>query len=1213
MANTQNYFNPFLKERLNFLIMNAPRNIIVLFLLLSMTTCSWKKNEALFKLRDASSTGLTFNNEIAISGTMNAVTFEYIYNGGGAAVGDVNNDGLKDLFFAGNMVSSRLYLNRGNLKFEDITETSGTTTTSWCTGASFVDINADGLLDLYVCVAGLVTPELRKNLFYINTGIDEHGIPHFENQAHALGLDDDGYSTMGVFFDYDKDHDLDMYLLTNSMEGNQRNVIKPISINGEAPSTDRFYRNNGDGTFTNWSRETGILIEGYGLGVALCDINQDHWIDVYCANDFISSDLLWINNQDGTFTEQAGEYFKHFTNNGMGMDVADYNNDGLLDVAVVDMMPATNIRQKMMFVFRNMDRLNMAIETGYLPQFMRNTLQLNMGRFPDGRFRFSEVGYLSGIHQTDWSWAPLFVDFDNDGWKDLLITNGYRKDVTNLDYINKIIRETKFGSKESNQDYLVNAMNELTDVQLPNYVFRNNGDLSFTDKSSDWGLDIPTFSNGTVTADLDNDGDLDIIVNNIDQEVHLYENLLDEKNTEKDQNHFLFLQFDSQISESDKIGTKIWIFQHGNNQYFEYSPYRGYKSTVDPDIHVGLGTDNQVDSMIVQWPDGMVQQFSDVKGGSTFVISRSESLTYFEGIYISQFNKEQEELLFHDITEAIRLDIKHNEAKFNDLQRTPSLIRSLTKNGPSISIGDMDGDGLDDVFMGGDRNHKSSIFKQETDNTFSEQKMNLESIPEDMGSLLFDADGDGDLDLYVVSGGSQWMENNAAYQDRLYFNVGSGIFTLKADALPKISSSGSCVVASDFDFDGDLDLFVGGRLVPNKYPSPAQSYLLENVDGKFLDQSEKLGEKHGMLGMVTSALWTDVNNDNAPDLMIVGEWMQITVLINSGDSFVDQSEAYHLSDTDGWWNSINGGDFDNDGDIDYLLGNYGLNSFYKASIEQPLEIYAKDFDHNGSFDPIMTNYILGESYIVHPRNILLNLIPSIENRFSTFESYGNTPFKEAFTVQELEGAIHLKCTMMQSIFLENVEGRQFKIHDLPLEAQFAPVFGTVLDDFNHDNRLDIMIVGNSMADESIAGYYDASYGNVLINKGNYNWEMLDPSSTNFLADGDKKALATISIGGKQVFLITENDGFLQAFSTSNTGYNIVPLQDMDWYFQLKYKGLKRKVELYYGSGYLSASTRKIWLPDSVDEISIFNYQGESRKVSSYKKIVSSKLDITESQ
>ncbi len=1166
----------------------------VFFLCLTFSSCTDKNTDKLFRLKDGTATGLTFNNQIFISDSLNGVSYEYIYNGGGAAVGDINNDGLKDLFFAGNMVSSRLYLNRGELMFEEITEASGTITDKWCTGTSMVDINGDDLLDIYVCVAGPGSPSLRKNIFFINQGIDNEGIPHFVDQATSMGLDDDGYSTMGVFFDFDKDKDLDMYLLTNSMDGINRNMVKPIRRDGSAESTDRLFRNDGEENFVNISKEAGILIEGHGLGIGLCDINQDNWTDIYCANDFISNDLLWINNQDGTFTEKAGEYFKHFTNNGMGMDIADYNNDGLLDVSVVDMMPVSNIRQKLMFVFRNMDRMNQAIELGFLPQFMRNTLQLNMGKFPDGRYRFSELGYMAGIYQTDWSWAPLMVDFDNDGWKDMLITNGYRKDVTNLDYLNEIIRKSQFGTDEGNQGFFLKAMDDLPDVKIHNYIFRNKGDLTFEDKSAAWGLDIPTFSNGTITADLDNDGDIDIVVNNIDQEVYLYENRLNKLNNEK---HFLKILFDEQVPESDKIGTKIWVFQKENNQYFEYSPYRGYKSTVDPDIHVGLGADIRIDSIIIQWPDGMVQREVELQGDSSFVISRSENLSYCAGSFISQFNREQEALIFKNISDSLNLQIKHSETKINDIQGTPSLIRSLSKNGPSLSVGDLDNDGLEDLILGNDMGKAPVLFKQEPGHTFSRLDVRLDSLPEDMGSLLFDADGDDDLDLYMVSGGSARQENDKDYQDRLYVNDGSGGFKLNRDALPDMRSSGSCVIAGDYDRDSDLDLFVGGRLVPKRYPSSPQSYLLENVNGKFHDRSEKLGEKHGLLGMVTSALWTDVNNDNIPDLMVVGEWMQITLLLNLEGSFVDQSEAFGLGDSEGWWNSINGGDFDNDGDTDYLLGNYGLNSFYKASKDQPLEIYGKDFDRNGTFDPVMTNYILGESYIVHPRNTLIQLIPGIENRFFTYESYGNTPFNKAFTPLEIEGTIHLTCKMMQSVMLENVDGQQFKIHDLPMQVQCSPVFGTILEDFNNDNQLDAMIIGNSMADESIAGYYDASYGNIMINRGDFKWDVLDPSKTNIIADGDKKALAKMIVDGHPVYIMTENDGYLQAYAVDSPQDLInMNFQQNDWYFTYEFNGKKMRKELYHGSGFLSSSSRISQIPKGVLEIEVYNYDGSSRKI-----------------
>jgi hypothetical protein len=1170
-------------------------NILIASIFLTCSTkCTSPQNKQLFKLKEASSTGLHFSNKITISDSLNAVTFEYVYNGGGAAVGDVNNDGLKDLFFSGNMVSSRLYLNQGGLKFADITELSGTLTKSWCNGASFVDINQDGLLDLYVCVAGVVAPKLRKNIFYINQGIDEKGVPHFTNEALEMGLADEGYSTMAVFFDYDKDLDLDMYLLTNSMEGNQRNMLKPISVDGNSESTDRFYLNNGDGSFSNHSKQAGILIEGFGLGIAICDINQDNWLDVYCANDFISNDLLWINNQDGTFTEMAGKYFKHFTNNGMGMDVADYNNDGLLDIVELDMMPITNLRQKLMFAFRNMDRMHEAEEMGYLTQYMRNTLQLNMGKFPDGQYRFSEIGLLGGMYQTDWSWAPVLIDFDNDGWKDLLITNGYRKDVTNLDYINEIIRETKFKSDETKEAFLVNSIYKLKDVQLPNFIFRNNRHLTFEDKSKEWGLNVPTFSNGTVTADLDNDGDVDIVVNNIDQEAYLYENQLNLRKGVPT-NHFINIVFEKNIAQSDRIGTKIWVFQQDKNQFFEYSPYRGYKSTVDQDIHIGLGINSSVDSLIIQWPDGKVQPVYHVKTDSEFILNKSESAFFYDGSYISQFNEKQSMIVFHDIADSLNLAFKHKESYTNDFRFTPTLMRSLSKNGPSLTVGDVNGDGLEDIIFGSDKEIPTVLLKQRTGGQFTKNEIVQDSIHEDVGSLLFDADNDGDLDLYIVSGGSLWKENDERYQDRLYYNDGAGNFEPAQKSLPNTTSSGSCVIAGDYDQDGDLDLFVGGRLVPRKYPSPPQSYLLKNEGGVFIDQSQILGKQNGQLGMVTSALWTDVNNDLKPDLIIVGEWMSITVLINKEGLFVDQSDIFNLENTSGWWNSINGGDFDNDGDIDYLAGNFGLNSLYKASVKEPLEIYGKDFDHNGVFDPIMTNYILGESYIVHPKNSMDQMIPSFSNRFLTYEDYGKTPFNKSFTEKEIEGSVHLKCVIMESVILENVEGKSFKIRKLPIELQFSPIFGSLMEDFNMDNRVDIMVVGNSMADENLAGYYDASFGSIMINQEDFNFDILPPSKSNFIADGDQKALVKMIIDDSPVYIVAENNGQSKAFTFDAP--SLMRNQELDqdmWFYSLNHNGLNRKVELYHGSGFLSLSTRIISIPESTASFTLFDFSGKQK-------------------
>ncbi len=1179
-----------------FVIRMKYKDVLFAIFLPFATGCAFHDNETLFKLVPSSHSGLHFKNEITVTDSINGLTYEYIYNGGGVAVGDFNNDGLKDLFFAGNMVSSKLYLNEGALRFRDVTADAGLETDRWCTGVSAVDINDDGLRDVYICVAGRDTGKIRENIFFINQGVDENGIPHFEDRAMEMGLNDDGYSTMGVFFDYDKDNDLDLYVLTNSMEGSMRNAIRPIRVNGEAESTDRLYRNDGHGKFTNISRKAGILKEGYGLGVALCDINQDGWIDIYCADDFISNDLLWINNRDGTFKESAKEYFYHFTNSSMGIDIADFNNDALPDVFVLDMLPPDNLRQKLMIPYRNTGKFYSAVKSGYLPQFLRNTLQLNRGKFKDGKYRFCEIAYMSGIYQTDWSWAPLFADFDNDGWKDLLVTNGFRKDVTNLDYIREIIDKSRFGDRETRKQYMIDAMEKLPDVKLPNYIFRNQGNLLFEDKSKEWGLTLPTFTNGTAFADLDNDGDLDIVLNNIDQEPVLYENrLLSEVNSSE--NHgFLIVRFSNNVKDYEKTGLKIWVFQHGNRQFFEYSPYRGYKSTIEQDIHIGLGNEKVIDSLVIQWNDGVIQIIDNPVADTILEISKARSHHRTEESYIENFIYIFSSVSFKDITNEINVNYKHEEMPSGDFEITPTLLHKLSKYGPSISVGDINMDGREDFFIGADHGRDPAFFIQQTDRTFMRKDFSFDGNFEDMGSLLFDADDDGDPDLYVVSGGYRWPAGSPQYQDRLYFNDGTGNFSRWEGALPPISGSGSCVVAADYDGDGDLDLFVGGRVEGRNYPITPQSYLFENQGGTFKNRSDILPNQ-GMLGMVTSAIWTDVDDDRKPDLMIVGEWMPVTVLLNKNDRFVNATAAFELEKTTGWWNSINGADLDMDGDTDYILGNYGLNSFFKCSVEKPVEIYCADFDRNGRNDPVITHYVGDEAYIVHPYNILTDLIPGIKNRFKTYSDYGNAPFKESFLPEELSDAVHLNCKMMQSIVLENEGGKHFKIHDLPLEAQFAPVFGTLVDDLNGDLLLDLVMVGNSFSDETITGYYDASLGNILINKGNFQWETEQPALSNFVAEGDKKALVRIVVNDRSVYLISENDGYMQAYIMENQSEPLrLKTRQNDWFVIYDFNGVRVKKEIYRGSGFLSASSTSVLIPHGAKKITVRQYDGSTRKI-----------------
>lgn len=611
--------------------------------------CTSSRENNAFELLSVNRTGIDFNNALTISDTFNGLTFEYIYNGGGVGVGDVNNDGLKDLFFTGNMVSSRLYLNKCNLSFQDVTETAGVSTSKWCTGVSMTDINDDGWTDIYICVAGPDSAN-RQNIFFINHGVDEQGIPHFTDMAEDMGLADNGYSTMAVFLDYDKDLDLDIFILTNAMEGIARSMIRPVRIDGSGPSTDRLYRNDGHGKFTNVSGEAGITIEGYGLGVAVADLNLDGWPDIYCSDDFLSNDLLYINNQNGTFTESAGQYFSHFTHNGMGMDIADINNDALSDVFVLDMLPPDNTRQKLMIASNRM-AFSQSISSGYLPQFLRNTLQLNRGIGPDGKPLFSEIAFLAGIHQTDWSWAPIFADIDNDGWKDLLVTNGFRKDVTNLDYAARLMEMTRFGTRESNRELVMAAMADLPDVKLNNFLFRNNHNLTFRDYTLNWGLDVPTFSNGAVLADLDNDGDLDLVVNNIDQPAMIFENHIPDVG-----NGFLKIRFDRTISPALQYGAKVTLFHGGAMQYTEYYPFRGYKSTISDELHFGLGDDKQIDSLTVLLADGRKGVFFGMGSDTTMVLSiRSFTLNQPEKPVKTPVSTQ----MLTDVTDEVLGTVKH--------------------------------------------------------------------------------------------------------------------------------------------------------------------------------------------------------------------------------------------------------------------------------------------------------------------------------------------------------------------------------------------------------------------------------------------------------------------------------------------------------------------------------------------------------------------------
>ena len=826
-----------------------------------LTSC---REKPLFERLPSSETGITFTNTITENDSLNVLDFEYIYNGGGVGVGDFNGDGLQDVFFTGNQVPNRLYINKGGLKFEDVTRKAGLLEPRyWSTGVSLVDIDADGRLDIYVCT---INPKRGRegapNLFYINQGNGPDGIPRFREMARDLGLDDRGYSTHAAFFDYDKDGDLDCYILTNALESYNRNQPRGPVRDGSGKSTDRLYRNEGGKEkrrkgeeasipflpssfspfllhFTNVSHQAGITTEGWGLGVAVADINDDDWPDVYCADDFQSNDLLWINQRDGTFRNQLTQYTKHQSYNAMGLDVADLNNDGRPELMTLDMMPEDNRRQKSMFMPQNVDRYKMGIDQGYTPQFVRNVLQLNRGKDPRGQTWFSEVGQLSGVYATDWSWSTLMADFDNDGFRDILVTNGYPKDITDLDFVayNVQYQSNYFNADARTDDETRRKMEELIGVKKSNFMFRNRGNepggqMQFEDVTEAWGLKIPSFSNGAAYADFDNDGDLDLVINNIDDEAFVYRNTLDQREKdEKTTGHdFLRLRLEGDGGNVAGFGAKVSIhYGNGKVQAIEHSPYRGYKSTVEPTLHFGLGGVSRVDTVLVRWLDGRVSRLLNVSTSQVLTVRQREART--EGALEPGV---REMPFFEELKATNPISFVQQENYYVDFKEQVLLPHRYSQNGPGMAVGDVDGNGLDDVFIGGASTFDGQLFRQIKPGVFSKTVLPTDrerKRSDDMGAVFFDADNDGDLDLYVVSGGNEWFENQPPYQDRLYRNDGSGSFREDTTALPDTRASGSCVAAADYDRDGDLDLFVGGRVTPRKYPMPPQSYLLENQGG----------------------------------------------------------------------------------------------------------------------------------------------------------------------------------------------------------------------------------------------------------------------------------------------------------------------------------------------------------------------------------------------
>jgi len=1081
------------------------------------------KNESpVFQKLSSGKTHITFQNTLTETDTLNYFLYPYIYMGGGVSVGDFNNDGLTDIYLVGNMVSNRMYLNRGNLTFEDVTEISNTGGGyRWKQGSTVCDINNDGLPDIYVCVSGLSTD--RHNLLFVNQGINKDGIPVFSEEAEKYGINDPGMSTQATFFDYDNDGDLDLYVANYPITNFKATpyVYKQMMKNVKWIDSGHLFRNNGAGTpFTDVTKESGLLAFGLTLSATVSDFNNDGFKDLYISNDFTCPDYFYLNNGNGTFSDKAGEVLGQTSFYGMGADIADYNNDGLPDIIQIDMAPEDNKRAKENMSTMNPEDFEEMVNEGLHHQYRYSTLQLNRGIRENNLPFFSNAAWIAGVTSTDWSWAALFADFNLDGWKDLFITSGIRRDINNMDYFNKIAKSSSFNIGLSKTERL-NLVKNMPFKKLNNSIFRNNSNLTFSKQNIEWGIIETGYSNGVAYADLDNDGDLELVVNNIDGEAFIYKNNAREESL----GNYLKVAFESTSSNKMGIGSVVTIWTEGKMQTAELSLSRGYLSSVEPVLYFGLDKYEFIDSLYVKWSDGKIQNLINIKANQKLTLKHANaiSLVQHNGKILKTFK---------EVTDSAGLEFIHKGNIYNDYKDQVLLPHKMSNPGPYILVGDVNNDQLEDLYIGNASKSPGRVYIQNKNGTFkiNEGPLEKDSQYEDTGALFFDADNDGDLDLYVGSGGYDLTKESESITDRLYLNDGKGNFFKSPNSLPVMTSNGSCIKAFDFDKDGDRDLFVGGRQLPGKYPFPARSYILENKsskgDVKFEDVSKSVAPDLLNAGMVTSAFCGDIDNDHWTDLVIIGEWMPVCIYKNIQGKFKKTA----IDGTKGWWFSIEGADFDKDGDIDLVAGNLGLNFRYKASSDNTFDVYAGDFNNNENSDIVLSYFQEGKQFSLGSRKSIVDQNPWVAKKFPTYRSFAEATVSDIYTKKVLIKSLHLQAETFASCYFENDGKGNFMMHKLPNEAQLSSINGMIIDDFNNDGNLDVLAAGNLFDVEIVTPRNDGGIGIFLKGDGKGHFTPVPYALSGFIAPGDVKSLALVHLSNKDKdILVGNSNSRLQVF------------------------------------------------------------------------------------